>query len=79
MISSNARQLCSDHPNVNYKTAWGCPECVRELRMALAESVKLQSHYAMQLNGWDGGRRIHFGDAAAWIARLRENGTLPKA
>lgn len=27
-----ARQLCATHPEVNYKTAWGCPDCVKELR-----------------------------------------------
>lgn len=48
-----------------------------ELRVALEESVKLQSHYAVLLNGWDGGQRIHFGDAAAWMGRLRETKTLP--
>jgi hypothetical protein len=50
---------------------------VTELRVALAESVKLQSHYASLLNMYDGGRRIGFEDADAWIARLREMGTLP--
>ncbi len=32
------KQLCPHHPNVDYKTAWGCPECVIELRAALAAS-----------------------------------------
>lgn len=27
-----SRQLCKTHPDVDYKTAWGCPDCVRELR-----------------------------------------------
>jgi hypothetical protein len=49
-----------------------------ELRIALEESVKLQSHYAVNLNLWDGGERIGFKDADAWISRLRETGTLPK-
>lgn len=49
-----------------------------ELRAALAESLKLQSHYATLLNGWDGGERRGFPDVEAWIARLREIGTLPK-
>lgn len=47
-----------------------------DLRTALEESVKLQSHYAKLLNMHDGGRRISFKDADAWIARLRETGTL---
>ncbi len=42
-----------------------------ELRLALAASVKLQSHYAELLNGWDGGERLAFSDADAWIERLR--------
>jgi hypothetical protein len=49
-----------------------------ELRIALEESVKLQSHYAELLNMHDGGSRIGFKDGQAWIARLRETGTLPK-
>ena len=28
-----SRTLCQSHPAVDYKTAWGCPECVRELRV----------------------------------------------
>lgn len=51
---------------------------VGELRIALEESVKLQSHYAELLNMHDGGGRIGFDDAAAWIARLRDTGTLPR-
>jgi hypothetical protein len=47
-----------------------------ELRVALEESVKLQTHYAKLLNEHDGGERIGFKDAAAWIARLRETGKL---
>ncbi len=50
---------------------------VRELRIALRESVKLQAHYARLLNQWDGGQRMIFDDSAAWIARLRETKTLP--
>ena len=49
------------------------------LRVALEESLKLQSHYASLLNMHDGGRRIGFSSVAAWIARLRETGTLPPA
>lgn len=32
-----SRQLCPTHPDVNYKTAWGCPECVREMRSELVQ------------------------------------------
>ncbi len=30
--SAAARQLCPHHPNVNYKIAWGCPDCLAQLR-----------------------------------------------
>jgi len=33
--------------------------------------VKLQSHYARILNDYDGGKRMTFGSADEWIARLR--------
>lgn len=39
---------------------------------ALRESVKLQRHYAEQLNGWDGGHRLLFPSAEAWIKRITE-------
>jgi hypothetical protein len=48
------------------------------LRVALEESVRLQSHYAELLNMHDGGRRIGFPSADAWLARLVETGTLPR-
>ena len=37
------------------------------LREALDESVKLQSHYALLLNTWDGGERISFKSTDAWL------------
>jgi DNA repair exonuclease SbcCD ATPase subunit len=37
---------------------------------ALAESVQLQSHYAVLLNGYDRGQRLQFSDAHAWLDRL---------
>lgn len=40
------------------------------LRSALAESVKLQSHYAGTLNTYDGGHRIEFSDSQEWLDRL---------
>lgn len=43
-----------------------------DLRAALEESVKLQSHYAELLNMHDGGQRMCFDDADAWLERLRE-------
>lgn len=47
-----------------------------DLETALAESVKLQSHYAVLLNQHDGGERMQFDSGAAWMNRLRETGTL---
>jgi hypothetical protein len=47
-------------------------ERIRELELALDESVKLQSHYAVLLNIHDGGHRRTFESAAAWLARLSE-------
>jgi hypothetical protein len=37
---------------------------------ALERSVKLQSHYAELLNMHDGGQRLQFASADAWLARL---------
>jgi len=42
------------------------------LQDALEESVKLQSHYAELLNMHDGGARLRFEDAVAWMQRLDE-------
>ena len=43
-----------------------------ELEYALEESVKLQSHYAKILNGYDGGRRLEFQSTEDWMLRLRK-------
>lgn len=45
---------------------------MQELKKALEESVKLQSHYAKLLNMYDGGKRMTFKNADEWIKRLRE-------
>jgi hypothetical protein len=42
-----------------------------ELEHALAESVKLQSHYAKLLNMYDGGKRICFKNSEEWLNRLK--------
>lgn len=47
-----------------------------DLKTALEESVKLQSHYAGLLNQYDQGRRMEFPTADAWVARLFETKTL---
>jgi hypothetical protein len=44
---------------------------VAQLRNALAESLKLQSHYATLLNQHDGGARMTFRDNKEWLERLR--------
>lgn len=51
---------------------------IETLRIALSESVKLQSHYADILNMEDSGRRIIFADANAWVERLRTIGVIKK-
>jgi hypothetical protein len=43
---------------------------VAELESALEQSVKLQSHYAMLLNDWDGGTRLRFDSVKEWLAKL---------
>lgn len=43
-----------------------------KLKVALAESVKLQSHYAGLLNIWDGGKRMTFKTAREWLERLEK-------
>ena len=51
----------------------GCKTVARRnvvLLKALEESVKLQSHYAKLLNQYDGGERMTFESAQAWIDRL---------
>ena len=49
-----------------------CPQHpMHQLREALEESVKLQSHYAGLLNMHDGGQRIQFANADAWLKRLQ--------
>lgn len=40
------------------------------LRFALAESVKLQAHYAELLNMHDGGARLIFPTVESWLERL---------
>ncbi len=43
-----------------------------QLRAALDESVKLQSHYARLLNAYDGGKRLEFANREAWMERLTQ-------
>lgn len=49
---------------------------MEEFKIALAESLKLQSHYAKMLNVYDSGERLTFETVESWIERLRECGTL---
>lgn len=55
------------------KPAPGMPAkpCRAVLIAALEQSVALQSHYAKLLNIYDGGKRMTFANAAAWMARLK--------
>lgn len=46
------------------------------LRIALEESLKLQSHYAELLNMHDGGQRVSFHSVEAWLERLKETRTV---
>ena len=41
-----------------------------QLEEALQQSVELQSHYAELLNMHDGGQRLPFANAEAWLDRL---------
>jgi len=43
---------------------------VARLREALDESVRIQSHYAILLNEYDGGKRLIFKSSTEWIERL---------
>ena len=43
---------------------------VAKLEEALEQSVELQSHYAELLNMHDGGQRLTFANAEAWLDRL---------
>lgn len=47
-----------------------CEAEAARLKDALEQSVRLQAHYAGLLNDWDGGQRIVFADANAWLYRL---------
>ena len=46
------------------------------MRSALEKSVRLQSHYAELLNMNDGGERLQFETAEAWVKRLIEIGEI---
>lgn len=48
----------------------------RHLKIALEESLKLQSHYAKLLNAYDGGLRRGFKTIDEWIDRLKITGTI---
>jgi len=41
------------------------------LQTALTESLKLQSHYALLLNMYDGGTRLTFPSIEEWVERLK--------
>ena len=65
---------CYDDSGPDY----ACTGCVKlraqlaVVKVALEESLKLQSHYARLLNQYDGGARIGFKNAKAWMRRLKQ-------
>lgn len=75
----DVRKLAEEYRGLLSRVRVGAPMAmetlaaeVEQLRDALEESVKLQSHYAKLLNVHDGGERKTFADAASWLHRLRE-------
>lgn len=55
-----SRVLCATHPDVDYRHAWGCPDCVRELRernakLTAACELVLLYHSA---SPWDDEKRM---------------------
>lgn len=68
-------------PDLHLMSLCACRSCgdlapgaikeIDRLRAALEASVKLQSHYADLLNMADGGQRLQFHDADAWMANRR--------
>jgi hypothetical protein len=71
-ISANAR----DARDYSMPGTTTDADLIERLRIALRESLRLQSHYAGLLNQYDGGERRTFGSPDEWIARLREVGTI---
>lgn len=66
-----------EHAGLKPMTDGGGHAMTREqLRIALDESVRLQSHYAQLLNMHDHGARKTFTCVREWIERLRETGRL---
>lgn len=43
MALKSSRQLCMLHPHVDYKTAWGCPECVAAARKKISAAFRLSA------------------------------------
>ena len=65
-------------PHLRAEAAENIARVFPSIAKALEESVKLQTHYAELLNMHDGGERIGFETADAWIDRLRECNALPR-
>ena len=49
---------------------------IRDIVLALEESIKLMNHYAELLNTYDQGERIIFENGDAFLERLKETGLL---
>lgn len=77
---SNGRII---HAELNAMRRVAAPEPAQQtdrnavLEEALSESIKLQSHYAKLLNGYDGGIRKTFRSSEDWIERLHELKSTP--
>ncbi len=66
----DAFKSCQDHAYaVGYRRG---REDLIELRAALGESLKLQSHYAELLNMFDGGKRKGFASVGEWLEALKK-------
>ena len=59
-----------DMPRGHMRAVQATEERTKALVYALAESIKLQSHYAVILNGYDGGKRLQFASVEEWLTRL---------
>lgn len=73
--SINMNQVCDDLIDCRARCAALDAE-VSRTRIALDESVALQSHQAKMLNIYDGGERREFATGDEWIARLVECGRI---
>jgi len=70
---AEARAILAHGDNATYPSMAAARQVrrvVKQVVEALEQSVKLQSHYAELLNMHDGGERLTFASADAWMERL---------